>query len=302
MNPFGLGDLVNMPLPTEWTPEVQYAGGPSGSPAGQPLVDANGNLIPVPVDAHGNPLQQVNQTPYGQHVTLPPGVYPYGLQVPAPIAAPSRNPSPGDWRQPILPDSILPPALRRDNPLLGRQTVTWRPGYYDMAIQREARWWTWVKNHGGLKTCCRVPELGSPIWDQPPWEVMPSNARKLEVGFAQTAPGAFPSAADVILGSFQVPEGWDGVITRFVPNFVGSGFADFSGAIVWRLKVANRFAPDLGNVTSTYGSLTAAFSVPGINNIRLISGQTVYALASIPVPGPAGVVSAIVIGWFWPRR
>ena len=293
------GDLVNMPLPTEWTPEVQYTGSNPASvgvpvPAGAPTVLTSPSSLPG---------QVVTMGPFGQQISLPPGSYPDGLQVPAPIGgAPG-----GSWQPALIPDQMLPPVLRRNNPLLQRQGVEWTPGYWDMDLVRESRWWTWIKNHGGLKSCCRVPELGSPIWDQPPWEVMPSNARKLEQGFALTAPDNFPNpynGTDTLLGSFLVPEGWDGVITRFVPNFVGTGFTDFSGSILWRLKVANRFAPDLGNVNSTYGSLTAGFSVPGINNIRLLSGQTVYCYASIPVGSPvtAGTISAIVFGWYWPRR
>jgi len=282
-----LGDIVNMPLPTQWAPEIQSWLGPTAPPGGAlPFVPA----IPGSVTASESPF------------TAATGAMP-GLQVPPTISQPAA----GQWSQPHLPDSVLPPALQRNNPLLRRQPVDWRPGLWDMRIILEAHLWSYIKNHGGIKSCCRVPELGAPIYDQPPWVVMPSNARKLEQAFALQVPAQFPNpftGVDTVLGSFQVPEGWDGVITRFVPNFVGTGFADFSGAIFWRLRINNRYAPDLGNVNSTYGSLTAGFSVPGINNIRLISGQTVYVIASIPVGSPvtAGYVSGIVLGWYWPRR
>jgi len=133
--------------------------------------------------------------------------------------------------------------------------------------------------------------------------VQPSNASKFEQGFGVVTPVGPFTGTDVLLGTFQVPYGWDGVITRFVPNFTGTGFQDYSNNLFWRLQVDNRFAPDLGNVNTTFGSLNQV-SVPGINNIRLISGQVVSIFFSIPTGSPVatGMITATVFGWFYPRR
>jgi hypothetical protein len=288
-----LGDLVVMPLPTEWAPEQ-----PGTQTAyQQPLYG------PFPFQGAGSAVPGV----------LPPGGVPGALANAPPMPSggpggltwwpPSAQPPAGNWAQQMLPDSVLPRPLQRTNPLLRRLPVEWTPGPWDMRLLREAQLWTFIKNHGGLKSCCYIPELGAPLYNQPPWIVMPSNASKFEQGFGVATPAGPFSGLDVLLGQFQVPDGWDGVITRFVPNFTGLGFQDYSGNIFWRLKVGNRFAPDLGNVNTTFGSLNQV-SVPGINNIRLISGQNVQVYFNIPLGSPVatGMITAAVFGWFYPRR
>jgi hypothetical protein len=100
-----------------------------------------------------------------------------------------------------------------------------------------------------------------------------------------------------------VPIGYDGVLNRFVCTFTGGAFDDFSGEIQWRVRVGVRYARNLGRITNTFGSFQNALLVPGYG-IRLISGQTVTLIASIPNASPitAGQVAAGCFGWFYPRR
>lgn len=198
-------------------------------------------------------------------------------------------------------------TLQRGNPLV-RQTV-WRPNGYDAAIRNQASIWAYVRAHGGLKSCCRIPELGAPVWSEPPWMVQPSQGEKFEEMFSQPT-SAFQSGGgdftgvDVILGQFVVPNGYDGALNRVVCNFTGNGFQDFMGFISWRVQVNNRFARNLGNIQNTFGDFRTAFSVPGSDNIRLVSQQTITLLANIPPGSPVsdGVVAAGAFGWFYPRR
>jgi hypothetical protein len=204
--------------------------------------------------------------------------------------------------EPILPDSMLPAALQRSNPLL--QFPSYTPNQFDAKMLREAAAWRWISLHGGLKDCCRIPELGAPVWDTPPWQSMPSNGIPMSQMFSQLT-ASFPfDGSDTLLGAFQVPSGFDGAINRFVCSFTGTGFTDFSGSIVWRLMVGSRFARDLGNVVNTYGSFQTAFLVPGSDIIRLTSGQSVLLFASIPNGSPVtgGAVAAGAFGWLYPRR
>jgi hypothetical protein len=215
---------------------------------------------------------------------------------------------PFNWTpQPIIPNSMLPDPLNRTNPLV--QPAQFIPNRYDFAVISHARRWEWVANHGGLKSCCRIPELGAPIYDLPPWEKMPSNGYEYNqmAGLPVSAISSAPifDGTDTLILEFQVPSGYDGVINRFVAQTQGvTGFDDFSGNIVWRLQYGIRFAKNFGNVTNTFGSFSNALQVPQVNIIRLISGQTVKVFASIPVGSPVagGTVSAGVFGWFYPRR
>jgi len=399
-----LGDLVNMPLPTQWTPEVQVGlpsatvpgsfpesqaytsqpvpppGAPT-SPTGLALTinpDGSMGLIPETSAAPGSPVlvqhpdgshyitrfdpndphrglpvrvfrrsdgthvvvgpthpqsaQEAHYpgpTPagYGQNPGAPllpagfgsPNGYPQarnytGVALPSPPGQTSpgflnRTPlapqnAPGwvnGWTpQPILPDSMLPAPLRRDNPLLRR--VYFQKNRWDMAILEEVRLWAWIASHGGLKSCCRIPELGAPIWDQPPWEVMPSQGIEYREMFSVATDTVPTDGTNTLIGEWRVPIGYDGVLNQFVCGFTGTGFSDFSGDIVWRVQVGARYAKNLGNVVNTFGSFQNAFLVPGYS-IRLVSGQTVKLLVSLPNGNAqGGQITAGVFGWTYPRR
>jgi hypothetical protein len=215
---------------------------------------------------------------------------------------PVPNPGAPTWgRQPVLPDSMLPPALQRSNPLLRHQV--YRANGYDMAIAQDAKRWGWIKANGGLKSCCRIPEMGEPIWDKPPWMVQPSQGEKFEEMFSLPTAG-FTPGVDTILGQFTVPNGYDGALNRVVVATSTAGFIDFTGMIFWRVQVNNRYARNLGNIQNTFGSFQAAFSVPGTDNIRLVSQQTITLIANVPAGSPVagGQISAGAFGWFYPRR
>jgi hypothetical protein len=288
-----LGDIV--PL---YVPGGHDLPGTGGGPGG--INPATYGSAPTAYDAL-HALQQAANSPA---TNLPPGsvqalLANAGVQ-PSPIY--QRNP----WiPSPILPDSMLPPALKRIQPDRG---PFWTANRHDQQMLKEAYVWKWVAEHGGLKSCCRIPELGAPIWDEPPWQVMPSQGQVIRVMQALpigSVSGGPPfNGVDTILWSYRVPIGYDGAFTNFVAQAPGvQGFDEFSGDIVWRLKIGTRYAKNLGTVTNTYGSFQNNFVIPGIS-IRVISGQTVQAIANIPVGSPVagGVVAAGVFGWIYPRR
>jgi hypothetical protein len=193
------------------------------------------------------------------------------------------------------------PSLQRGNPLLRHQI--YRANGFDMAIAQDARRWAWIKANGGLKSCCRIPEMGEPIWDDPPWMVMPSQGEKFEEMFSVLTNSITPGV-DTVLGQFVVPNGYDGALNRFVCSTTANGFLDFQGQVAWRVKVNNRFARNLGNVQNTFGSFSAAFAVPGSDNIRLVSQQTIQLIVNVASGSGIsdGVIAAGAFGWFYPRR
>lgn len=217
------------------------------------------------------------------------------------------GPVPVQWTPPsILPDSVLPPALKRV------QTETdplWFPNMYDQQILQQAAVWKYVAENGGLDVTSRITELGVPVYDQDPRLVMPTNAIRFEKVFplAMTAvSGGSPyNGTDTVLGVFNVDIGYDGIINRFVCSVEGDGgtFHDFTGSVIWRVKIGVRFARDLGNVQNTRGDYHSAFPVPG-SYIPLLSGQTVKLIANIPNLSPVngGIVTAGIFGWIYPRR
>lgn len=289
-----------MPLPTEWGPEIIPAG--SGVPTSY---ISQGGLLPSsggPVGIPGGPGAIAVGSPDG----LQPGLGPNGLRIPGTTVG-AGFPPPAFWTpEPILPDSMLPEALQRSNPLIRRGELV--PNRWDMKLVRSARTFSWIAAHGGLRSCCRVPELGAPIWSQPPWQVMPSNGLEYRQMFAQPLTAFQDGSGNftglfVILGQWRVEIGYDGVLNQFVCTFDGAGFQDFSGDIVWRVQIDNRPAKNLEAVINTYGSFADAFLVPGYG-VRLVSGQTVTLYASVTAGAgiSGGVIKAGTFGWTYPRR
>ncbi len=352
-----LGDIVTMPLPTEYGPEIYRnarvpqnvsmafpgsgagaapgalqtpeqilaaaaanAGGPSGNPAGAVSPRPGVPLPPGwrwpmahpsdrPGGAGGVPSSGFpgGARPGAGDAVAEPGMAILGeggLMIPVPAVGTGPGAAAGGpWtRPPILPDWMLPPALQRSNPLL-RQTP-FRRNRWDNQILREACIWQWLAQNGGLKSCCRIPELGAPVYDGPPFQAMPSQGEEFK--FMQgVALATFQAAqgVDVQILSFRVPEGYDGVLNRVVTNYSGNGFTEFSGDIVWRVLVGLRYAKGLGAITNTYGDYQTAFLVPG-TSWPLVSGQTVTLMAQVAVGNPlvGGVISAGAFGYFYPHR
>jgi hypothetical protein len=301
-----LGDIVPMPLPDEFSPDYIAPVVPPQVPtlpldAATDFYTTYNQANTVPGYVGGVP--QSDSIAPGSFYTpaLPNGGLPY-----TPFNRPGQRSNPF-FHTPIVPDSSLPPALKRQSQILDAAVHLFVPNGWDNAIARENALWTWIRAHGGLKSCCRIPELGAPIWSIPPFIQMPSNGVVERQIFSQPLT-AFQTAGsfngiDTIIGQWQVPKGYDGAITHFLALFTGDGFDDGSGEIIWRLKIGQRYAKNLGNVTFTYGDLNTALLVEG-QSIRLISGQTVSLIANIPSTSfvSGGRVFGGTLGWTYPRR
>ncbi len=213
----------------------------------------------------------------------------------------------------IIPDSHLPGPLKRISPLTDR--LVFERNRYADEIQREMSTWAYIQAHGGLKSVCRIPELGAPVYDVNPRLEMPRQGQDFRKFFMQTpavleAATPVNAAGDVVLGQFRCPNGYDGVLTKVVFGFTGDGHVEGSGDIVWRIQIGQRFARDLGNVQITYGTFSDAWLAGGAS-IEIISGQTVTVYVNLQIPtfegtGPSpisgGMIQAGCYGWFYPRR
>lgn len=212
-------------------------------------------------------------------------------------------------KTPLLKDADLPPELRRDSQILVAAQDLFVPTAGDLAILKESALWRWISENGGLKGCCGIADLSSPLHNAiDPLHQKPRYGIDFQKPFFQPLSafqdggGAF-TGVDVVIGQWQMPIGYDGVIKKAVFGFDGDGFIQASGAITWRLQYGQRFVRDFGNVINTYGDLQTALLVQD-NNIEVISGQTVTLIANIAVGAPvsSGQVFAGTFGWIWPRR
>ena len=303
-----LGDIVPLFVP----------GQPEGSPPPTSLypqlpslpADLADNFISGYTSAGTVPAYAVDEqvAPIDQLVTG--GPYFVGTQPNYP--APYSNRPPIQTARPyqrsrVLSDSELPPAIQRQSQIQLHQTGLFVPTEDDLAILNESAMWRWISEHGGLKSCCRIPEVGAPFFGIPPWIQKPLNGIDYKKLFFQPltafqTAGAF-NGVDTVIGQWRVDHAFDGVITKLVFGFTGDGFDQASGSIVWRLKYGQRYARDLGNVLNTYGDLQTALLVEA-DHIQLISDHTVTLYANIPAGSPVsgGQVFGGTFGWMWPRR
>jgi len=101
---------------------------------------------------------------------------------------------------------------------------------------------------------------------------------------------AIGSTATVI--SFVVPKGNNGFIRRIANTFVGGGFTDFSGALVWQIlldQTKNIVAPGFDNIIASLGSVAQPSPIDGIHIFEL-------NLVALIVKNVSVVVSGQIIG------
>lgn len=134
---------------------------------------------------------------------------------------------------------------------------------------------------------------------------------KQAVTFNPSGVIALPAAAsgDVTVFTMQVPIGYDGIITGRFHTYIGAGFVEGSGDLIWRVLVHDpalpRYLRDCGQIIVSLGKVNMHQSVPGGLLVR--SGNSVLYVVNAPnVTGalpPAGTGNIIcgLHGWFWPR-
>src|SRR5262252_5995695 len=138
-----LGDIVRMPLPTCTGPQCDP---PLNLVPGVPSnLQAAFTTRPVSVETN-QPAQLLPSSDVLQSLYRPPGTaMPYPSEPSAYGGShPQKN---GPWaRTPILPDSILPPALKR---IQSFTETTYRPNPWDGVLRKESQFWKWTAEHGG---------------------------------------------------------------------------------------------------------------------------------------------------------
>ena len=176
------------------------------------------------------------------------------------------------------------------------------PNQYDACLARDAAIWYNLGCMGGVKTLCRPVHAVRYSEDDPPWISIPPQGRRLQE-IATAALGTFVLNTDKVVLTYQVPVGYDGVITGNVHRFLGLGFVEGSGDIEWRIQLSRRYAPDYGLMLTSIGDLTNPASFSG-GGIRIYSCQTINYIARVTnfaTLDPNGRILTSFNGWIYPR-
>ena len=140
-------------------------------------------------------------------------------------------------------------------------------------------------------------------WLEPPEGYSPFDAQDgidlPVVGAASTTPLTSATGAAVVL-TFVVDNGYDGVINFLSDNFLGGGFQDFSGDIIWQLYADSAPIRNFNNITAQKGTVEQPRTV---SPIRIYSGQTISFVvihaANVTLNGP---VVCTLTGYTYPNR
>jgi hypothetical protein len=122
---------------------------------------------------------------------------------------------------------------------------------------------------------------------------------------------AFDNAGDIILPaigvespifSFQVPKGFNGVMKEIGNAFIGAGFTDGSGQIVWRVLQNNQAMRGKENMQNSLGSVAQPSRIGGGGFLRILENDiiTMTVLNVSIVPG-GQLIAGRLSGWFYPK-
>ena len=110
-------------------------------------------------------------------------------------------------------------------------------------------------------------------------------------------------AGDAVIVSFQVPPGRNGVIKKVACNFVGGGWVEGSGAVVWRILVDGAPPPGSTNYDTILGSLGSPANPVEIAGFRIFENQILSVhIANVSIVVAGQLAGARLIGYLYPRE
>ena len=151
---------------------------------------------------------------------------------------------------------------------------------------------------------CIMPKGLDPY--QMPWDEEAGFLPKECVPFNRTGGVLTPTTAagDTTILSFRVPEGYDGLLSGLFWGYSGTGFAQGSGDLLFRIKRNLVYLKDLSNVPFLLGS--SKLPVAMTQGAFLLSGQLVSLIVNVPnLSGSIQIGSSTIfgglLGFWWPR-
>ena len=172
------------------------------------------------------------------------------------------------------------------------------PTFFNGCISENLRTWERINACGGLMSICPGTK-----YNDPPWVKMPAQAKRFSYINSIPLPTANYGVDQLVL-SYRVPLGFDGVINYIVQRYTGQGFQEGDGDLTWRLQLNERWVKNLGNTTTSIGTLDSGPLSPN-TSIIVQSNQLVQYFVNVAASAAAnlqgGRVLASTWGWWWPR-
>jgi len=137
----------------------------------------------------------------------------------------------------------------------------------------------------------------------PPWEAMPATGKAFHHEQVVDTPAV--GTSDYAVVAVTVPYGWTMAIKDIHCRYMGSGFQDGSGDLIWRLSVDDAFQPGYDDIRTSLGSAGQPYSL-GSAAILAYSNQLVKFTVSVDagtgIPtGSAAQLLCMIGGWYYPE-
>jgi hypothetical protein len=127
---------------------------------------------------------------------------------------------------------------------------------------------------------------------------MPSDG----ISFDPTAYVATPAVgASIAVVQFIVPEGYYGVIKQIGNVYIGTGFVEGSGSLVWQILQNAGVVRNYDNIVSSLGTVSAPGELAGrsilLEELSLVSLQ----VSNVSLVAGGTQVGGRLGGWFFPK-
>lgn len=138
-----------------------------------------------------------------------------------------------------------------------------------------------------------------------PWLVMPPDGESYHLAAGIALPAIGATFTPVV--TIKVPSGRNGVLNRIANTFIGGGFNDFSGNIIWQIQrnpqsgIAGAAAAER-NYQNIQASLGMTNNPAFIAPIRIYENDIiVLAVENVSVVVAGQLIGGLLGGWFYPR-
>lgn len=170
------------------------------------------------------------------------------------------------------------------------------PNIFDLCLSREFQMYNLIDREA--MSCARKPDCF--LKSERDWQDSPLGWRTFNPTGAIPLPD--PSTPDVVIFSFRVPYGYDGVVTAQYHGYTNS-FTQGSGDLAFRVRADGRYLRDAGDMLVSIGNPKQLSPING--GLQLRSGNLVEYIVSAPnITGtlpPGGNILAGLHGLFYPR-
>ena len=109
-------------------------------------------------------------------------------------------------------------------------------------------------------------------------------------------------AAEATIFSFTVPRGFNGVIKEIGNVFIGGGFNDGSGNIVWRVLQNNQAMRGKENLINSLGTVQAPSRIGGGGFLRILENDIIsMTVLNVAIVVSGQIIAGRLSGWFYPK-